>query len=135
MKMSLFFRRNLCKSLLKRHFKTATALKQAQIKEEKHEEKETHFGFETVKESEKAQKGFLFSSSDSLWNNVNFVVVHEVFDKVADSYDLMNDVMSFGIHRVWKDIFIHRLGPTENTKLLDVAGGTGTNFSFNEKLK
>lgn len=33
--------------------------------------------------------------------------------------------MSFGVHRVWKDIFVHRLGPTENTKLLDVAGGTG----------
>lgn len=48
-----------------------------------------------------------------------------MFDTVADSYDLMNDVMSFGVHRVWKDIFMHRLGPTENTKLLDVAGGTG----------
>lgn len=51
--------------------------------------------------------------------------MYEVFDKVADSYDLMNDVMSFGIHRIWKDIFMHRLGPTDNTKLLDVAGGTG----------
>lgn len=52
-------------------------------------------------------------------------LVYEVFDTVADSYDLMNDVMSFGIHRLWKDIFMHRLGPTEDTKLLDVAGGTG----------
>lgn len=51
--------------------------------------------------------------------------VHEVFENVANSYDLMNDVMSFGIHRIWKDIFMHRLAPTEDTKLLDVAGGTG----------
>lgn len=41
----------------------------------------------------------------------------------------MNDVMSLGIHRIWKDIFVHRLAPTENTKLLDVAGGTGENGS------
>lgn len=53
------------------------------------------------------------------------LAVHEVFENVAESYDLMNDVMSFGIHRVWKDIFIHRLAPTADTKLLDVAGGTG----------
>ncbi|CAH0549298.1 unnamed protein product [Brassicogethes aeneus] len=70
-------------------------------------EKETHFGFETVKESEKAKK------------------VHEVFENVAQNYDVMNDAMSLGIHRVWKDIFLDRLSPTKNTKLLDVAGGTG----------
>lgn len=51
--------------------------------------------------------------------------MHEVFDKVAESYDLMNDVMSCGIHRLWKDLFVYRLGPSEDTKLLDVAGGTG----------
>jgi 2-methoxy-6-polyprenyl-1,4-benzoquinol methylase len=44
---------------------------------------------------------------------------------VASKYDVMNDAMSFGIHRIWKDIFIQRLGPTANTRLLDVAGGTG----------
>lgn len=37
----------------------------------------------------------------------------------------MNDAMSFGIHRIWKDIFIQRLGPTHGSKLLDSAGGTG----------
>lgn len=44
---------------------------------------------------------------------------------MASKYDVMNDAMSFGIHRIWKDIFIQRLGPTANTRLLDVAGGTG----------
>lgn len=51
--------------------------------------------------------------------------MHKVFQDVAASYDLMNDAMSLGIHRVWKDIFIERLGPTPGTKLLDMAGGTG----------
>ncbi|XP_017785139.1 PREDICTED: 2-methoxy-6-polyprenyl-1,4-benzoquinol methylase, mitochondrial [Nicrophorus vespilloides] len=69
--------------------------------------KQTHFGFETVPENEKTEK------------------VREVFENVAHSYDVMNDVMSVGIHRIWKDMFIHNLGPTKNTKLLDVAGGTG----------
>ncbi|KAF7285911.1 hypothetical protein GWI33_009382 [Rhynchophorus ferrugineus] len=70
-------------------------------------EKETHFGFETVKESEKQEK------------------VLKVFENVAEDYDIMNDVMSLGIHRLWKDYFISSLSPTNNTKLLDVAGGTG----------
>lgn len=51
--------------------------------------------------------------------------VHEVFETVAEKYDLMNDAMSFGIHRIWKDIFMNRLAPTHGTKLLDMAGGTG----------
>ncbi|XP_058117449.1 2-methoxy-6-polyprenyl-1,4-benzoquinol methylase, mitochondrial [Anopheles ziemanni] len=71
-------------------------------------ESETHFGFETVKESEKWKK------------------VHKVFEEVAASYDLMNDAMSMGVHRVWKDIFMERLGPVGNgIRLLDMAGGTG----------
>lgn len=70
-------------------------------------ERTTHFGFETVNQEEKTGK------------------VYEVFENVAKSYDTMNDAMSFGVHRLWKDIFIDRLGPTKNTKLLDVAGGTG----------
>jgi len=77
------------------------------MKYEEDSTKETHFGFETVKESEKAEK------------------VHSVFETVASKYDVMNDAMSFGIHRIWKDIFIERLGPTADTHLLDVAGGTG----------
>lgn len=44
---------------------------------------------------------------------------------MASKYDLMNDVMSAGIHRIWKDYFIHTLSVTPGTKLLDVAGGTG----------
>lgn len=51
--------------------------------------------------------------------------MHKVFEDVANSYDVMNDAMSMGIHRLWKDIFIERLGPTHGTKLLDMAGGTG----------
>ncbi|XP_050538961.1 2-methoxy-6-polyprenyl-1,4-benzoquinol methylase, mitochondrial [Daktulosphaira vitifoliae] len=67
----------------------------------------THFGFETIEESEKSQK------------------VYQVFKNVADSYDTMNDVMSCGIHRLWKDELIRVLDPTPKTRLLDVAGGTG----------
>lgn len=51
--------------------------------------------------------------------------MHKVFEDVAKSYDLMNDMMSAGIHRLWKDMFIERLGPTPGTRLLDMAGGTG----------
>lgn len=51
--------------------------------------------------------------------------VHTVFENVASHYDTMNDAMSMGIHRVWKDIFIQELGPTHGTHLLDSAGGTG----------
>lgn len=51
--------------------------------------------------------------------------MYKVFQNVADRYDLMNDVMSGGVHRLWKDYFIHQLGPMPETKLLDVAGGTG----------
>ncbi|XP_028893796.1 2-methoxy-6-polyprenyl-1,4-benzoquinol methylase, mitochondrial [Zeugodacus cucurbitae] len=75
--------------------------------QESTEERTTHFGFQQVKESEKDKK------------------VHKVFEEVASSYDLMNDVMSIGIHRLWKDIFMDRLGPLHGTRLLDMAGGTG----------
>jgi 2-methoxy-6-polyprenyl-1,4-benzoquinol methylase len=44
---------------------------------------------------------------------------------VASSYDLMNDAMSLGIHRLWKDYFVSVLNPAHDMKLLDVAGGTG----------
>lgn len=71
------------------------------------EKSETHFGFQSIPEDEKEEK------------------VKEVFSNVATTYDLMNDVMSGGLHRVWKDVFIERLSPAPGTKLLDVAGGTG----------
>ena len=49
----------------------------------------------------------------------------EVFDSVAANYDLMNDLMSLGIHRVWKQAFADWLAPRPGHRLLDVAGGTG----------
>ena len=52
-------------------------------------------------------------------------VVTKVFEDVFDKYDLMNDLMSLGIHRLWKKQFIHWLNPQKNTKLIDVASGTG----------
>ena len=51
--------------------------------------------------------------------------MYSVFENVADSYDLMNDAMSLGIHRIWKDEFIKRLAPEHGCRLLDAAGGTG----------
>ena len=48
-----------------------------------------------------------------------------MFHGVAEKYDLMNDAMSAGVHRLWKDYFVRTLNPSENMKLLDVAGGTG----------
>ena len=52
-------------------------------------------------------------------------LVTEVFQDVFDKYDVMNDLMSLGIHRLWKKDFIHWLNPQKNTKLIDVASGTG----------
>jgi demethylmenaquinone methyltransferase/2-methoxy-6-polyprenyl-1,4-benzoquinol methylase len=52
-------------------------------------------------------------------------MVHGVFTRVASKYDIMNDVMSVGIHRIWKDAMMDWLAPRPGTKLLDVAGGTG----------
>ena len=52
-------------------------------------------------------------------------LVKEVFDKVYKRYDLMNDLMSFGIHRLWKKQLLHMMNPSKNKKLIDVACGTG----------
>lgn len=54
-----------------------------------------------------------------------FENVYNVFHKVAKKYDLMNDLMSLGIHRYWKKEFIKKIYPYSGTKLIDVAGGTG----------
>jgi len=76
-------------------------------------EQTTHFGFETVPEAEKAKK------------------VQGVFTSVASKYDVMNDVMSLGIHRIWKEAMMDWLAPRPSQKLLDVAGGTGDiSFKF-----
>ena len=52
-------------------------------------------------------------------------LVTKVFQDVFDKYDLMNDLMSLGIHRLWKKNFINWLNPQKNTTLVDVASGTG----------
>ena len=70
-------------------------------------ERTTHFGYRDVPESEKAG------------------MVHGVFSSVASRYDLMNDLMSMGIHRLWKDAMMDWLAPRDGQTLLDVAGGTG----------
>ena len=67
----------------------------------------THFGFESVDEQEKARR------------------VRGVFDSVAPKYDVMNDLMSAGLHRVWKAFTIAQAGIRPGFKVLDIAGGTG----------
>ena len=52
-------------------------------------------------------------------------LVNSVFSKVYDKYDLMNDVMSLGVHRIWKDKFMDWMNPSPNSSLIDVASGTG----------
>ena len=52
-------------------------------------------------------------------------LVNSVFSEVYDKYDLMNDVMSLGIHRIWKDKFVDWMNPSQNSSLIDVASGTG----------
>ena len=52
-------------------------------------------------------------------------LVNSVFSQVYKKYDLMNDIMSFGIHRIWKDKFIDWMNPAAHSKLIDVASGTG----------
>lgn len=71
------------------------------------EKTKTHFGFQQVDVDEKARK------------------VAKVFDSVAGSYDLMNDLMSAGIHRLWKRFGVLLAGVREGDRVLDLAGGTG----------
>jgi demethylmenaquinone methyltransferase/2-methoxy-6-polyprenyl-1,4-benzoquinol methylase len=76
-------------------------------------DKTTHFGAQTVREEEKAG------------------MVRSLFSDVANKYDIMNDVMSVGIHRIWKEAMMDWLAPRAGQKLLDVAGGTGdVSFKF-----
>jgi demethylmenaquinone methyltransferase/2-methoxy-6-polyprenyl-1,4-benzoquinol methylase len=67
----------------------------------------THFGYEQVKTGEKAER------------------VRQVFDSVATRYDLMNDLMSFGIHRLWKRFAVELAGIRRGQHVLDLASGTG----------
>ncbi len=57
-------------------------------------------------------------------------LVQNVFDQVYDQYDLMNDFMSFGIHRLWKKTMLNMMNPSNNQKLIDVACGTGDIAKF-----
>jgi len=70
-------------------------------------DKTTHFGYQEIPEAEKAGR------------------VRGVFGSVASKYDVMNDAMSMGIHRIWKDAMMDWLAPRPGQRLLDVAGGTG----------
>ncbi|XP_018593335.2 2-methoxy-6-polyprenyl-1,4-benzoquinol methylase, mitochondrial [Scleropages formosus] len=82
------------------------------------DEKSTHFGFQTVPEGQKAER------------------VYKVFESVAQKYDIMNDAMSLGIHRLWKDTLLRTMNPLPGTRLLDVAGGTGDiSFRFLEYVR
>jgi demethylmenaquinone methyltransferase/2-methoxy-6-polyprenyl-1,4-benzoquinol methylase len=74
---------------------------------EKQTQETTHFGFRTVAKDEKQE------------------MVAEVFHSVAAKYDLMNDLMSFGIHRIWKRFTIDCSGVRQGQRVLDLAGGTG----------
>lgn len=70
-------------------------------------EDKTHFGYQQVPIAEKAQR------------------VADVFHSVADNYDIMNDVMSLGVHRLWKRFTLSQTGLKAGQKVLDLAGGTG----------
>jgi len=67
----------------------------------------THFGYERVREDEKARR------------------VADVFDSVAERYDLMNDLMSFGVHRLWKRFLVETSGARPGDRVLDIAAGSG----------
>ena len=80
---------------------------QAGTPEEHQETAEADFGFRRVPHDEKSR------------------LVREVFDRVAFRYDAMNDLMSGGIHRLWKDVMADAVAPRAGERLLDLAGGTG----------
>jgi len=67
---------------------------------------ETSFGFKSIKKNEKVKK------------------IEEVFNSVAVNYDLMNNVMSFGLHKIWKKIVVETMALRTNAKILDIASGT-----------
>ncbi len=96
----------------------------------------THFGFQQVPESAKQSRGFTLPTPQAVFERTaaNHSVVGAVFSSVASSYDKMNDLMSLGIHRLWKDHFVRSLNPglqsilpsqSKAWTILDIAGGTG----------
>ena len=74
---------------------------------DRNSERTTHFGYREVPVAEKTR------------------LVHQVFESVADNYDLMNDLMSLGVHRFWKRHFVATSGIGRGDRVLDLAGGTG----------
>ncbi|CAG9770736.1 unnamed protein product [Ceutorhynchus assimilis] len=106
--MSVFIKKSLFSNKLIRRCLSISQYLSTQVNaEEKVTHFAQHFGFEPINESEKQEKVF------------------KVFEDVAQDYDKMNDTLSLGVHRLWKDYFMWKLDPVHNTKLLDVAGGTG----------
>jgi len=78
----------------------------------------TQFGFTEIDENEKTEK------------------VKGVFNSVSSNYDLMNDLMSFGLHRLWKKSFIESASLKDNAKILDIAAGTADlSLAFAKKNK
>ena len=71
------------------------------------ENNKTHFGFKQVSTDDKVG------------------MVRGVFDSVADKYDVMNDLMSFGVHRIWKRVAVQLSNVRNGDQVLDLAGGTG----------
>lgn len=71
------------------------------------EQDKTHFGYQSVEATEKVK------------------LVGNVFDSVAPKYDVMNDLMSFGVHRIWKQFTLEQSGVRPGNTVLDIAGGTG----------
>ena len=59
------------------------------------------------------------------YNQEKFKLVNSVFDRVYENYDLMNDIMSFGVHRLWKKNLVSWMNPQQGNKIIDVASGTG----------
>lgn len=116
--------RSQLRNTFKRSFAKSVAKQQDQSTQKQQtittENPSVDFGFETVTPEEKAKK------------------VHHVFENVARKYDLMNDAMSVGVHRLWKDYFVKKMTPfSPGTKIIDVAGGTGkhqTNFELNNLM-
>ncbi|PGH27773.1 hypothetical protein AJ80_00561 [Polytolypa hystricis UAMH7299] len=101
-----------------RCFSCTVQARQSQTNQQQRDQRTTHFGYETVPETEKESR------------------VGAVFSSVAGNYDVMNDLMSLGIHRLWKDQFVRSLNPgsrylqdkpesEQGWNILDIAGGTG----------
>lgn len=82
-------------------------MNQKQADKPQSDDEQTHFGYQKVPVEEKVNK------------------VAEVFHSVASKYDVMNDLMSFGIHRLWKRFTIEKSGVRQGQRVLDIAGGTG----------